>query len=242
MGFIKKVSSIPFIRMNLFGLKIILIIIFIAGQVYFVCIHKYPTLDLEVYPNTHPSPPIIQGVTIGQTFIAQRNGLTKIEVMMGTYGRENDKDVEFTLWELNPGKKLVRKIIVNARTIRNNLFNEFKFDPVPHSRGRKFYFQFSSPASTKGNAVCCWLNKKDIYSAGELVLNGQPQNSDIVFRTYAQRPIIKELRTIVQNNWGIMGHFWVFIVVAIFFELVQIGLFIWLLNWLFASAKNRSGS
>jgi len=233
MGFSGRISN------KLFLLKIILLILFLKWQIYLIFIYKHPTLDVEVYPNTNPSPPIIKGVSLGQTFLAKRNGLAKIEVMMGTYGRENNRDIEFSLWELRPNKKLVRKIIVNARRIRNNLYNEFKFKPISDSQGKMFYFQFSSPDSTKDNAVCCWLNNKNIYSNGQFILNGAQQKADIVFRIYAQRPIIQELRTLVKNNSEIMGNYWALVIGIIFFELIQIVAFIWLLNWLFSFIPSR---
>ncbi|HHE76834.1 MAG TPA: hypothetical protein ENL27_02540 [Candidatus Parcubacteria bacterium] len=235
-GFFWRQSSSLCLKLpesKLIYLKIILISLFIFWQIYLIFLAKHPTRDIEVYPNTNPSPSIIKGVTLGQTFVPTRDGLSQIEVMMGTYDRENNKDIEFSLWSLAPQKKLLRKIKFNASTVKNNLFHKFSFPPVRQSKEKKFCFQLSSPGSTPENSICVWLNRKNIYPQGEFLYNEHQQPADVVFRSYAQRPIIAELRTIISKNRGIMGQLWFFVTILVIFEVLQVAVFILLLNWLF---------
>ena len=223
-------------KKSLLVIKVILIALFVLLQIYFIFIRTYPTLDVEVYPNTNPSPSLVGKMKLGQTFVATRNGLSRIEVMMGTYGRVNTREVEFSLWELRPQKKLLRKVTFNASAVKNNLFNTFSFSPIRYSKSREFYFQFTSPSSTPEDSICVWLNMQNIYPKGKFFYNEQRPNqqADIVFRAYAQRPIMGELGTIVQNNEGLMGKLWLLVGVLVLFEVIQIALFIILLNWFFS--------
>lgn len=213
--------------MHVFRSKFILakyavIALFVLFQGYLIFIKKHPALDIDAYPNTRPTPGVFGDRKIGQTFIADKDNLSRIDLMLGTYGRENDKDVIFQLWELAREKKLVVEKVFNASNVRNNLYNPVEFAPQKKSKGREYCFLLSSPESSRDNSICAWMNGEDIYGRGNFVLNGQVSEGDLVFRVYSRRPLYTELGRIVRNYSGIFGNMYILIPVIGFFLGVQI--------------------
>jgi len=221
-------------------MKIFILIFFIFMQIYLIFIKTHHTLDLEVYPNTDPSPNIYAENIVGQTFIPQRDNISRIEVMLGTYGRENDKDIILSLWAETPGRKLLAEKNFNASTVQNNLFNAIDFHTVPVLKNKKYYFQLQSPQSTPGNSICVWMNGRDIYKHGAFMYNNKEAKGDLVFRVYAKRPIYKELGRITKNTTGIFASLGFLIGAVIFFEVIQIVILIKLLELLETFLRKRS--
>ena len=222
-----------------FFIKAGILFLFILLQIYLIFIKTHHTLDLEVYPNTNPSPNIYAKNTVGQTFIPKRDNISRIEVMLGTHERENDKDIIFSLWALTPERKLLAEKNFNASTVQNNLFNAIDFHPVPVSKNKTHYFQLQSPQSTPENSICVWMNGKDIYKQGAFTYNNKEANGDLIFRVYAKRPIYKELSRITRNYSGIFASYGFLIAAVIFFEVIQILILIKLLEFIGYFLKER---
>ncbi len=200
----------------------IVIFIFIFMNVYLIFIKKHECLDTEVYPNTDPTPNISKKNTVGQSFIAEKDYLSRIEIMLGTYTRTNNQDIFFQLREINSnGEVLVQKTF-NASEVQDNLFHPIQFRPIRESKGKKYYFTLSSPLSSRQNSICAWMNKENIYPAGEYFFRGSKKEGDLVFRAYSKRPVITELDRIVRNYPGIFGKRWFLVVAIVFFEAIQL--------------------
>jgi hypothetical protein len=204
------------------AVKCAVIIIFILLQAYLIFVNKHLVLDIDAYPNTRPSPNVFSDYTIGQTFFADRDYLSKIEVMLGTHERKNDKDVIFQLWEWAPEKNLVVQKKFNASTVQNNRYNAVEFTPQKQSKKKGYLFLFSSPESSPDNSICAWMNKEDIYRKGSFMLKGRSQEGDLVFRVYFKRSIAAELGRIVRHYSGIFGNELFLILALIFFTAVQL--------------------
>jgi hypothetical protein len=224
-------------KLNFQTLKYIVLAFFIIMQVYLIFLKKHDALDLDIAPNTVPSPKILSGVTVGQTFIAKKNNLARIDVKMGTYDRVNDRDIIFELWAMNPKKKLAFKKTFNASGAVNNRYNTFKFKPIKDSEGREFYFLFYSPESTDENSISIWMNKANIYRQGSFHLNDILSKGDLVFRVYTKRPVFAELGRVVRNYSGLFASKTILIAVILFFEVVQIVFLSKLLDMTFRAFK-----
>ncbi|MFC2161466.1 hypothetical protein ACFLRX_07430, partial [Acidobacteriota bacterium] len=209
-------------KFNYSVFKCIFIILFILMQLFLIFFKRHFALDLDITPNNQPSPNIYQKERVGQTFTAKRNGLTRIDIMLGTHGRNNDKDIMFILREKGPERKIVRSINFNASTITNNLYYPLEFKPIRESKDKEYIFILQSPESTYENSICVWTNSNNIYSEGDFIYNNSPVQGDLIFRAYSKRPVFSELTRIVRHYDGIFGSVWFLIVAIIFFELVQI--------------------
>jgi hypothetical protein len=192
--------------------------LFLLLQVYFFFIKTAETLDLDISPNTIPTPLIFKTQTVGQAFVAESDNVSRVDIMIGTLGRPSDKDLIFKLYEIMTGSTLVRRVAVKASHLLNNGYNAFVFPPLKKSNGRTYAFYLSAPAAYEGNAVCAWMNAANIYKKGTAYINGQPDRGDLVFKVYAQRPLASELIRVVKRNPGSLGNTWLFILSIALFE------------------------
>jgi hypothetical protein len=206
--------------------------LFLLMQLFLIFVKRHDTLDLDITPNTQPSPNIFSDGQVGQTFIARRNGLARIDIMLGTHGRTNDKDIVFKLQELTPEKKLSFTTSFNAANVKNNLYFPFRFRSIRHSRDKEYYFTLQSPESIPDNSICVWTNTKDIYRDGQYLFNDLTAEGDVIFRVYSKRPVFTELRRIVKNYPGIFGQVWLLFLAILFFEGIQILVFSKLLDFI----------
>ena len=227
-----------------FGWKKVVVALFVFMQVYLIFIKKHDALDIDTWPNTIPSPSIQGPYDVGQTFVAERDGIARIDVMVGTYDRTNTKDLIFELRELTAdgeqASDLSESVRVSPVGLMNNLFNPIRFEAVKNSRGKHYRFTLRSPESTPENSICLWMNIKDIYRWGHRIYNGAPAKGDLVFRVYSRRTVGSELGRIVKNYPGIFGSKTFLIIVVIAFEIAQVLMLIYLLN-LFFGRPGRTG-
>ena len=192
--------------------------LFVLFQAYLLFVRRHDTLDLDVGPNTEPTENIYQDNRIGQTFVARRNNLARIDVAMGTHARINDKAVFFRLWEEKPERLLLRETVFSAADVKNNLFHPVIFRSVRGSLGRKYYFVFSSAESTNDNSICVWMNRHDIYPDGEYYFRHQPRGGDLMFRVYSRQTVAGEMGRLTRKYGGVLGSRIIFAAAAIFFE------------------------
>ena len=204
------------------ALRLSIVGLFVLFQGYLIFVKNHETLDIDAYPNSRPTANIQSYHKIGQTFVAERDDLCRIDLKLGTHGRENDKTVFFRLWQITPRKMLVANVELDASAVKNNLYNPVRFSPVRDSEGREFYFILYSPKSTPDNSICAWMNEKNIYAGGNLMLNDRPQLGDLVFRAYSKRPVYTELGRIVRNYSGVFGEKIFLIFAIVLFVSVQI--------------------
>ena len=226
------------LRMNFKFIKITILILFIFMELYLTVIKKHYALDIDVYPNTHPTPHVYKDNSVGQPFIAQRNNLSRIDIMLGTHDRINDRDVIFELWEMDPEKTLVARNVFNASSVRNNLFHSIRFRPVRKSKDKEYYFLLHSPDSFFENSISAWINQRDIYRYGDYLFRNVISRGDLVFRIYSKRPICTELGRVVRNYSGIFGSKAFLIFSIVFFVVIQILFLAKLLDMLYKTIKS----
>jgi SAM-dependent methyltransferase len=100
--------------------------------------------------------PISGGLTLSQSFMAEKNGLRRVDVMMATYARVNDSHLQFALRRATGGK-VITSYSVPAERVKDNAWHTFEFPPVADSAGQAFVFELSAPAATPANAVTAYF-------------------------------------------------------------------------------------
>lgn len=126
---------------------------------------------------------IIGSVKVGQTFVADSNQLNRMDILFATYARVNTGDIIFHLRE-KPTTIDITTIKINSILLHDNKMYSFKFEPIPDSKGKQYYFFIESPNSTKENAVTVWILRNSNYTDGKLFLNDNPTAGDMIFRSY----------------------------------------------------------
>ena len=133
--------------------------------------------------NNIPVGEIYGEAKIGQTFVAEYNNLSAIEVLLATYGRENSGEFIFHLKNDVSSEEDLFRYKGDISRVKNNKYNNFWFPKIRSSKGKKFYFYLEAPQSQPGNAITIWSNSEDIYKEGEKIVNGVISEGDLVFKT-----------------------------------------------------------
>ena len=133
---------------------------------------------------------------LGQTFVAARPGLERVDVLL--YGTEHKPGpIVFHLTLAGKEQDLVT-ITFNAGERWGWpwgwQWKDFTFAPLPDSAGQLYYFYLESPASTPDNAMSIGGIEGDAYPNGTAFIDGQPVRADGAFRSfYADISVADEL-------------------------------------------------
>ncbi|MBI3255661.1 MAG: glycosyltransferase family 39 protein [Candidatus Andersenbacteria bacterium] len=182
------------------GIVILLALLAGAGQVLRV---REQSIGHTLY--TSNAGELVQGVVVGQTFLADKNNLSAVGVLMANYSnRTNTKAVEFQLREFPQVGRIIRTASVSAGAIGDNQVHRFEFAPIPDSEGRLYIFTLASPQSVPGDAVTVDLDTRDPYHRGaayvirntggapvtlELLAAWGKPTIDVAFETYHTVPL-----------------------------------------------------
>ncbi len=224
----------PVIRMGF-------LFLFLLFQAYFILIRKHDCLDLDIFPNTVVTPALFGGNVVGQSFIAQRDGIARIDVIFTTYQRKNDRDIIFRLFEHAPRRRLLVEKVINAATIPDNVYFSICFPAQKNVRHKKLSFEFLSQSSTLDNCVALWMNAENIYSQGSYHFKRNPEKGDLIFRVYSRHPIVTELGRIVHAHQGFFGSRIALSALIVLLEVVQGLLFLRLFHFIYKSLRPGLG-
>lgn len=84
------------------------------------------------------------------------NGLSRIEISLGTYQRLNHCRLRLLLRHAEPPHAVVREVVLFALSVVDNAFQAFTFEPLADSGGRTYLLELSSPDADEDNAVAVW--------------------------------------------------------------------------------------
>lgn len=125
---------------------------------------------------------------IGQSFLATRSHLCRVDVMFGTYNRLNTCELTFRLKTDPQDKEELVVVKANARFIQDGLWYTFRFPPLADSQGKSYYFSLESSTTDPGNALTVWYTPTPYIPFGLRYENGKPATGCLRFRTYSFIP------------------------------------------------------
>jgi len=135
----------------------------------------------EIYGNT----------TISQAFTSLYDHLNSVDVLMQGNGRASSDEVLFHLKE-SPTSGDIAVVSANAGDIQNNKYHSFKFQQIPDSKGKTYYFSIESTRQEPGNAVAVFVNAWGDHQG------------DIVFRLH-YKPGLQETLSFIGNKYPIVS-------------------------------------
>jgi hypothetical protein len=137
---------------------------------------------------------LLPGRSVGQTFVAEYGGVSRIEVMLTAYNRLNSGDLVFELRSAEDDSGALVRQRFGAADVAGNMYFPFDFDPIWWSEGRSFLFSIEALEGHPGDAITACGFTRDVYLNGEAVLVDLPGTKvrDLTFRlTYTMSPLNK---------------------------------------------------
>jgi hypothetical protein len=131
-----------------------------------------------------PTTEMSSAVTIGQTFISQKNNLSAIRVMFSSPQKLKDGEIIFSLMEGRDTRKMLYQIDLPLKEIDDWTRYFFIFPPIKDSMGKEYTFYFDSPSLRAGNGISLWHDARDVYTSGKMLVNSKPTDGDLYFTTY----------------------------------------------------------
>jgi hypothetical protein len=154
--------------------------------------------------------------SLGQSFTAPRNGLNRIDLLLQTYQRHNNEEVELQLLPLSPdGSNPLQApplvtLTFNAAAAQDRSWHSFTFPPILDSAGKQYLVVLSSPESSPGNAITVGGIEWDVYAPGSAFLGPAPVLADVAFRTCYQMSLAEKLSVftgqLTHERPGLWGH------------------------------------
>ena len=192
--------------------------------------------------NVNPTTPqqIAGDRIIGQSFVAPRPNLNRIDLFFQAHGRKNTHDVTLRLLAApengsNPlqGLELYRTTF-NAADVSDLSWRTFTFPPIPDSGGKPYFIALESPQSTEGNAVTVGGIERDVYTAGSAFLGPVPVPADITFRTCYALSIAEKLsilgQQLIKNRPSLWGDLRFYLLLLLLYLLILLGIFVKLIK------------
>jgi hypothetical protein len=171
---IRKIFWIAWPLLTLVGLLLV------AGRS--LALLGYDGQFVNLIPPT-PATAIVRGVELGQTFVAPRDGLQRIDVLMYRPFWQDVSPVTFHLREDGAEGDLF-SFTFDPGAARGWHWQSFRFVPLADSAGQTYYFFFESPASGPGDALSLGGVEGDLYPDGTALINGHPAFADVAFKTF----------------------------------------------------------
>jgi len=105
-----------------------------------------------VVPNLSAVPLVSSNIPFVQKFNIRENDLSRLDILISTYGRENNSNIEI---ELSDGKTSVFKKRFDAKQLKDNSYMKLEFEKLS-SKNKDFMLTIRSDNSDPGKAIAVW--------------------------------------------------------------------------------------
>jgi SAM-dependent methyltransferase len=99
------------------------------------------------------TPPLVAGHELGQWIHGARDGLSEVQILIGTLGRVSSCRLELAVRADPTDEAPIRVVHLPAAHVADNAYQPFAFPAIPDSAGRRYYLSLRSPDAVPGNAV-----------------------------------------------------------------------------------------
>jgi len=160
-----------------------------------------------------------------QTFLAQHNNLSQIEVQLDDLGRTNESSITFSLrTEPNAPQDLVT-LTVDAATVDSSIYHTFAFPPLPDSEGQRYAFCLEAPEAGLDQAITAIGTLEDVYPYGRAVFRDmwgaeagvQDLDFHVGYRLSLWQTLSVLLDRLAANKPYLCGTRWFYVVLGILY-------------------------
>lgn len=168
---------------------------------------------------------------VGQTFVAPRDGLNRIDLFFNTYNRRNTSEVTVRLLDLsdqpeNPfhGVEIFRTSF-SAEILRDRSWHSVDLPPIPDSAQKSYLITVESPDGAPDNAIAMGGLERDVILPGAAYWGPVPLPADAAFRVCFELSLAEKVGILAgqltRNRPGLLGHFGFYVgLVAIYAALI----------------------
>ncbi|MFC9711215.1 hypothetical protein ACFTRD_23960 [Paenibacillus sp. NPDC056933] len=153
--------------------------------------------DVSQTSSEVPIGELVKSDIIRQSFIVQHNNFNEVQIYFGTYQRLNNSTLKLELFDEE--KNVIYEELFNSIELEDNKFRDFVFDPVKNSAGKKFIVSITVEGGEIGNYITLWKSSSDLYKDGELYLNGNQLDGDMVFKTFYTSSMLDKLNDLLRQ-------------------------------------------
>jgi hypothetical protein len=160
------------------------------AQFYGVRLLASENMDVLDSPCGYPEPDvpaetvvgeITRDIKISQSFTSVcKNPIDQIGFYIGTYGRTNTTPIHLSISDQNGD--VLRQQQIDPSIISDNKWHYIDIYPIADSLGKQYWLSISSPQGVSGNSIAIYRSATDQYPDGELLVNNEAVNGDLVFR------------------------------------------------------------
>jgi len=132
-----------------------------------------------------PPGPLEAGHRFTQSFVAEHDGLTAVEIEVTAYGRDvKHGSFQISLSEDPNGPALASSALPGTMIPNCCLYAPLIFSPLRNSAGKRYYVSLSTEGIMAPDAITVFLSGSDVYANGEFFVDGKPTKQDTSFRTF----------------------------------------------------------
>lgn len=208
---VKKISKTRIVCIIIFTILLFVAIIKYGGDVKSV-VEKDTDYSIQ---NDTVVGPIGEETIISQTFIMNKN-FDGIKVLMANYACLQKGNINVVITN-ESNDNVIYDEKIETEKIKDNSYYTFALEKKEEITNRtKFRIDIMGEKVEKGTGITVWRSNKDQYQDGELYINNEKQNADIVFKTVDNQEKYK---------WGVfikrievLGLVYVFLLLNCFFD------------------------
>ncbi|AGK97871.1 glycosyltransferase [Clostridium pasteurianum] len=149
--------------------------------------------------------PIYDFTRVGQKFKCRYPNLTKIQLMVGTYARQNDHKIFFKLYDTLTNGLIIEKKI-DASLLVDNSWLDIEFEPILNSEGRQFYFYIKADENASEENSITVFRSTEVKDKGSMMIDGSPVEGSLTYRTeciFTDESIDEEKGIIISDNYSL---------------------------------------
>ncbi|MBI4744265.1 MAG: hypothetical protein HY776_05545 [Actinobacteria bacterium] len=179
-------------------------------------------IDAAQQMHNTPSPAISSDVMIGQTFVPDRDNISRIDVYFAALSRNHKGKIIFSLRKDSRRGRIIFTQSKDALDLKDNHYYSFVFPPVKNSKGKTYFFSIKAVNLEPKDVFVWYYSGDNAYPYGSGFVNKKLLNGDLQFNTYFKVPFTEgfkiALSRITKNkpivlNWP---YFFIFIFAVYF--------------------------
>ena len=132
-------------------------------------------------PNTIYSDPVIPGLDIRQTVLVDCDKFEKLQLWTDYIGQNDLGTTTIRIYDTSTGNLITEEKLENNQLAHRN-WSMFSFPPINDSSGKVYEIDISSGDASLENAALFSFSYRQEYLDGELMINDQTIDTDLIFR------------------------------------------------------------